>query len=341
MQAQLLDWYDRTARALPWRGTRDPYAIWVSEIMLQQTRSETVIAYWTRFLAQYPTIQALAAAPEQDVLKAWEGLGYYGRARNLRRCAQAITEAYDGLFPSDTVTLRSLPGIGEYTAGAVSSIAFGVRTPAVDGNVERVISRLRGIREDIGIPSVRRRLRAEADALVPSARPGDYNQAMMELGARVCQPVPRCPQCPISAFCDAYDAGDADTLPRKQRKAAQRVVPLGMALVFNAGRVLLYPRTEKLLQGLWSFPAAEGTQMPGDVQKTLAEHGIFAQYAGPLGEARHTFTHLIWDMRLLRFDAPSDACPEGWRWANRAALDALPLPTAVKAARTAADGLLA
>ncbi|MDL2319391.1 A/G-specific adenine glycosylase [Eubacteriales bacterium OttesenSCG-928-A19] len=333
LQSLLLQWYDAEKRDLPWRHTDDPYAIWVSEIMLQQTRAETVVGYWTRFMDRYPTVRALAAAPEQDVLKAWEGLGYYSRARNLLRCAQVVCAEHGGVFPADVAALRKLPGIGEYTAGAVASIAFGIRTAAVDGNVERVISRLRGIREDIGIPSVRRQLRAEADALVPPDRPGDFNQAMMELGARVCQPAPRCAECPVRQFCDAYEAGDADALPVKQRKAPQRILPRGVALVFHAGRVLLHRREERLLYGLWCFPGFDHAVSPAQVERALQALGITASYAETLGEVRHIFTHIIWDMTILRFDAATDACPEGWRWADAGALDVLPLPTAMRVAR--------
>ena len=340
MQIQLLQWYDQVKRDLPWRKTKDPYGIWVSEIMLQQTRAETVCGYWTRFMAQFPTVQALAGAPEQDVLKAWEGLGYYSRARNLRKCAQVVSSEYDGHFPADVDLLRKLPGIGDYTAGAVGSIAFGIRTPAVDGNVERVVSRLKGIREDVGIPSVKRHLRAQADSLVPEDRPGDFNQAMMELGARICQPAPRCSDCPVSAFCDACDAGDADALPVKQRKAPQRVVPKGVALVFHEDRVLLYQREERLLQGLWCFPGFDHDTDPASIERHLHKLGIHATYTADLGEAKHVFTHLIWDMTLLRFDASSPACPEGWRWANARELDDLPLPTAMKVARAKVGEIL-
>ncbi|MCL1964867.1 MAG: A/G-specific adenine glycosylase, partial [Firmicutes bacterium] len=333
MKKTLLAWYDGAKRDLPWRGTRDPYAIWVSEIMLQQTRAETVIAYWTRFLEKFPTVRALADAPEQEVLKAWEGLGYYSRARNLLRCAGAVCERHGGQFPQSLEALRKLPGIGEYTAGAVASIAFGLRVPAVDGNVERVVSRLAGIREDVGVPSVGRALRGRAAALVPPDRPGDFNQAMMELGARVCQPAPRCGECPVSAWCDAYAAGDADALPVKQRKAAQRVLPRGVALVFCGGRVLLHQREERLLRGLWCFPGFDQAINGKEVERCLRKLGVQARYVETLGHAQHAFTHLIWEMALFLFEADDDVCPEGWRWADRDALENLPLPTAMKAAR--------
>lgn len=340
MQKHLLQWYDLQKRDLPWRDTRDPYAIWVSEIMLQQTRAETVTRYWTSFLAQFPTLQALAAAPEQAVLKAWEGLGYYSRARNLQACAKVICAEHGGQFPGSVKALRALPGIGDYTAGALGSILFGLPVAAVDGNVERVVSRLRGIRADVGIPTVRRDLRAQADSLVPHNRPGDFNQAMMELGARVCQPVPRCAVCPIQAFCDAFDAGDADALPVKQRKAPPRVIPRATALVFHDGKVLLHRREEKLLHGLWVFPGFDGIETPEETEQQLAHLGITAHYRGALGEARHVFTHIIWEMTLFHFDAATPACPEGWRWADLSDLNALPMPTALRIAREKAVSML-
>lgn len=334
-------WYDATRRALPFRETRDPYAIWVSEVMLQQTRAETVIGYYRRFMEAFPTLQSLAEAEEQQVLKAWEGLGYYSRARNLHACARQVVSEYGGNFPQSIQALKKLPGIGDYTAGAVASIAFGVRTPAVDGNVERVVSRLMGIREDVGIPSVRRALRAEAEALVPEGRPGDFNQAMMELGARVCQPAPRCAECPVQSFCDAYAAGDADALPIKQRKAPQRVIPRGVALIRYEGRLLLQRREERLLQGLWCFPGFDGLDAGSEVAARLKRLGIDARFIGEIGNARHVFTHIIWEMTLLSFEAESPACPpEGFLWADRMVLDALPLPTAMKAAKEAGEKLL-
>lgn len=340
MQSFLLEWYDAAHRPLPWRETSDPYAIWVSEIMLQQTRAETVIGYYTRFLSQFPTVFDLANAQEEQVLKAWEGLGYYSRARNLKKCAQEVVANHSGLFPKDAASLKTLPGIGDYTSGAVASIAFGQQVPAVDGNVERVVSRLRGIREDVGIPSVKRHLRAEATAFVPKERPGDFNQAMMELGARVCQPVPRCTECPITQFCDAYDAGDADALPIKQRKAPQRIISRGVAIVLHGDQVLLHRREERLLQGLWCFPGTDDITDPKDIARRMAKLGLTLHYERPLGEARHVFTHIIWEMELMQFTAEASVCPPGYQWANLATLHALPLPTAMKAAKAAAEELL-
>ncbi len=337
---ELKKWYIRSKRDLPWRNTGDPYAIWVSEIMLQQTRAETVIPYWNRFIQLFPTVYALAEAPEQDVLKAWEGLGYYSRARNLRLCAKAVVQHHDGIFPRDPAALQALPGIGAYTAGAVASIAFSIPIPAVDGNVERVISRLMGIRENISVPSVHRMLRERAASLVPSDEPGIYNQAVMELGARICQPAPRCPQCPIASYCDAYEAGDADALPIKQRKTPQRTIPRGIALVIFQKKALLHKREERLLQGLWCFPGFDDCFSAGRVEEQLKKLEIDAHYWEVAGHARHVFTHLIWDMTFFCFQANSPKCPEGWRWADQDALNQLPLPGAMTAAKKVVEGII-
>ena len=212
--AALLSWYDRYARVLPWRGFHDAYRTWVSESMLQQTRVETVLSYYFRFLERFPTLSALAESDEADVLKAWEGLGYYSRARNLWKGAKQVMEQYGGVLPREPEKLRNICGIGPYSAGAIASIAYDIPVPAVDGNVIRVYSRLFGIRENVLLPAVRKEIEDTAAAIVPLDRPGDYNQAVMDLGATVCVPgTPDCARCPLSAFCDAFACGDAPDLP--------------------------------------------------------------------------------------------------------------------------------
>ena len=212
----LLPWYDRCKRRLPWRDQSDPYATWVSETMLQQTRVETVLSYYPRFMTRFPTVQALAEAPLEDVLKLWEGLGYYRRAQNLHRGAQQVVRDFGGQLPRTPEALRTITGIGPYTAGAIASIAFGVSCPAVDGNVIRVVSRVAGVREDVGIPSVQRRIAENAAAWVPQERPGDFNQALMDLGASLCCPgTPDCIKCPLASRCSALAEDDAELLPIK------------------------------------------------------------------------------------------------------------------------------
>ena len=331
----LLAWYDRHARTLPWRGIHDPYRTWVSETMLQQTRVETVLGYYDRFLARFPTVADLAAAPEDDVLKLWEGLGYYSRARNLHKGAKQVMDGHGGVIPSDAEALCKISGIGPYTAGAIASIAFDQPVPAVDGNVIRVVSRLKGIRENVGIPSVRRALEGEAAALVPKGRPGDFNQAMMDLGATICVPgTPACEKCPLQSECDAFAAGDAEDLPVLPRKNPPKVLDYAVCLIFSGERVLMRQRTEAMLRGLWVFPMLEGSyplrQLPGAVKKQTKLAVTEVQYAG---EAKHVFTHQIWQMKLYTMHVPEDAAaPAGCRFIPVAEMDKLAIPTAVKAA---------
>ncbi len=337
----LLEWYDAGHRELPWRRTRDPYRVWISEIMLQQTRAETAISYYERFLLCFPHVRALADAPEEDVLKAWEGLGYYSRARNLQSAARRIVSEYGGELPATSAQLRELPGIGPYTAGAIASICFGERVAAVDGNVERVVSRLWGVREDVSLPPVRRAIAAHAQSLVPPERTGDFTNAMMELGATVCVPgAPRCLMCPVRELCDACARGDAQDLPVKKKAKPQRVQHMGVAIVRCGGRVLLRQRAERLLGGLWVFPLFEDATQPEELSRALAEAGLQAAYDAPLGEARHVFTHIIWEMALHAFVCPNAPELPDCRWADAQTLRALPLPTAMKAARAAALRLL-
>ena len=244
LTAALLDWYDRCARDLPWRGFHDAYRTWVSEAMLQQTRVETVLSYYDRFLARFPSLAALADAPEEDVLKAWEGLGYYSRARNLWKGARQVMFEYDGVLPRDPEKMKKIQGIGPYTAGAIASIAYDVPIPAVDGNVIRVLSRIYGIRTDALEPETRKRIESLAASLVPQERPGDHNQAVMDLGATVCVPgTPDCARCPLSSFCDAFKAGDAADLPVLPKAKPQKVIPYALLIIRSGDRVLMRQRT--------------------------------------------------------------------------------------------------
>lgn len=331
----LLAWYDEHARVLPWRGIHDPYRTWVSETMLQQTRVETVLAYYDRFLQRFPTVEALAAADEADVLKMWEGLGYYRRARNLHRGAKQVMEEFEGVMPDSADGLRKIHGVGDYTAGAIASIAFDQPVPAVDGNVIRVISRLKGIRENVGVPSVKRQLTAETAALVPAERPGDFNQALMDLGARVCVPgTPSCEQCPLIDLCDACHEGDADELPVLPHKNPPQSIDYDLCLILSGNRVLMRQRTETMLQGLWVYPMVEGHHaektLPGILERKL---GLKVSDAEAAGEAKHIFTHQIWQMKLYVMQTDEQAAaPAGWRFVTLEEMNDLTLPTAVKAA---------
>ena len=336
----LLAWYDAHKRVLPFRGTRDPYRIWISEIMLQQTRTETVGAYYTRFLARFPDVFALADAPEQDVLKCWEGLGYYSRARNLHKAAKQVKDRYHGLFPADLDALRALPGVGDYTAAAVASIAFDLPAPAMDGNLTRVLSRFHGVRQDVGMPSVKRRLLDLAQADMPPVRCGDFNQALMDLGATVCVPgTPDCPRCPLRSLCDACRAGDAEDLPVKAAAKPPREVTMAVVLVTCQGKVWMIQRREALLKNLWVYLLAENAESNAEVEKNLKNLGIRAVYQGALGKARHVFTHRVWNMTLYHYAAETTECREG-RFVSLEEMRALPLPTAMRAAREQAENLL-
>jgi A/G-specific adenine glycosylase len=331
---RLLAWYRINKRAMPWRETRDPYAIWISEAMLQQTRVETVIPYWERFLTLFPDVHALATADLDDVLGAWAGLGYYSRARNLRAAARLIEENHGGKLPDDAEALQSLPGIGRYTAGAVASIAFDRPEPVVDGNVKRVLTRLLGIREDIGQPAVTERLWKEAGALVQGPHPGDLNQALMELGATICTPrAPRCESCPVSQFCSARAEGDAESLPIKARKKPARKVEAVAALVLRRGKALAVRRPSRgLLGGLWDLPGGDLT--PGEtpragLTRALRERaGLEISRASAIGVVEHVFTHRKLTLHVFRASTSTDRIRidgfAGHKWIAPGAIAALP-----------------
>jgi len=330
----LLRWYDEHARTLPWRGIHNAYHTWVSETMLQQTRVETVLSYYDRFISRFPTVEALAAAPEDEVLKLWEGLGYYRRARNLHKGARQVAEEFGGVMPCDVKELLKISGIGEYTAGAIASIAYDQPVPAVDGNVIRVVSRVRGIRENVGIPSVKRQITQAAAELVPQERPGDFNQAMMDLGATICVPgTPSCEKCPVAEMCDACREGDAEDIPELPRKNPPKEINYDLCLIFNGDRVLMRQRTETMLQGLWIYPMIEehhtAKQLPALVKRRL---GLPVADVQPAGEAKHVFTHQVWQMKIYTMQTTAEA-PDGWRFVTMEEMEALTIPTAVKKAK--------
>ena len=337
----LLGWYDRNARSMPWRGIHDSYKTWISETMLQQTRVETVIPYYNRFLLRYPTLASLAAADESDVLKLWEGLGYYSRARNLLKGARQVMESCQGVLPRDPVLLEKISGIGPYTAGAIASIAYGIPVPAVDGNVHRVYSRLFGIRENIRRPETRKKLEAIAASIVPGERPGDYNQAVMDLGATVCVPgTPDCSRCPLSAACDAFTAGDAADLPLFPEKAPPKVHRWTVPVLCAGNCILVRQRTESLLNGLWCFPMLDCS--PADAPSLLLKkYRIHAVAAGASLQARHVFTHLVWEMTVLPMEtAQSLPAPADYRWVSADELNSLAFPSAMSIPLQAAEKLL-
>ena len=311
--APLLLWYGQHKRDLPWRRDPTPYRVWVSEIMLQQTRIEAARSYYERFMAAFPTVQSLAAADEDTVLKLWEGLGYYSRARNLHAAAKRVTEEYGGECPSDFASLRALPGVGDYTAAAIVSIAFNLPEGAVDGNVMRLLSRLERCGESIAAPAYRKRVRAALRAMSPAGRCGDFTSALMELGEVVCTPgVPRCDQCPLSSLCAAHAAGEETLYPVMPPKKQRRVEERNVLLLLCGDKVALRRRPATgLLARLWEYP--DGPAPAG---------------AEPCGEAIHIFTHVEWHMQgyLCR-------CAEelpGYVWVTAEERAALAIPTAFR-----------
>ena len=323
----LLVWYRENARTLPWRSDPTPYGVWISEIMLQQTRVAAVLDYYRRFLEAAPTVADLAAMPEDQLMKLWQGLGYYSRARNLQKAARQIVEAHGGVFPNTYETIRALPGVGDYTAGAISSIAFHLPVPAVDGNVLRVAARVCGDGGDITTPAMKRKVTQALAQIIPLEAPGDFNQAMMELGATVCLPngAPLCERCPAAPFCRAFQEGRTGELPVKATKKARRTEARTVYLLFCQGRVALRRRGPRgLLAGLWEYPneLADGTDWP-------AAWGLAPAPLERLGAGKHIFTHIEWHMTALGGELDSAALPEGWVWADRQELrDIYAIPNA-------------
>ena len=331
--APLLAWYDEGHRDLPWRAVPTPYRVWVSEIMLQQTRVEAVRGYFDRWMQALPDIPALAAADEAVYMKLWEGLGYYSRVRNLHRAAVEVCEQYGGELPADYAKLLALPGVGEYTAGAIASIAFGLPVPAVDGNVLRVAARLDNDLTPITDAGYKKQTRARFAALMPADRPGDLNQALMELGATVCLPngAPRCADCPLQHLCLGCHHGNAAMLPVRAAKKARRVENRTVLLARCDTLVGIRRRPAKgLLAGLWELPALAGHLSPEETRAALAAQGWQVQKLLSLRPAKHIFTHVEWHMNgyYIELAAP----PDGLTFVSPAALRAdYALPSAFRA----------
>ena len=310
----LLVWYREHARTLPWRSDPTPYHVWVSEIMLQQTRVAAVLDYYRRFLETAPDAASLADLPEDRLMKLWQGLGYYSRARNLQKAAKQIMVNHNGVFPNTYEDIRALAGVGDYTAGAISSIAFGLPVPAVDGNVLRVCARLTGDGSDIAAPATKKRVTAALGAIIPLDAPGDFNQALMELGATICLPngAPLCDRCPAADFCTARREERTGELPVKAAKKARRIEARTVFLIFWEKKVALRRRPGRgLLAGLWEYPN-ELSPAPCPVEAAGLSDG-------PAG--KHIFSHIEWHMTAQIVEAASPELPEGWVWADRAALE--------------------
>ena len=310
-----MDWYRIHARDLPWRRTRNAYAVWISEIMLQQTRVAAAIPYYERFLGELPNVAALASVDDDRLHKLWEGLGYYSRARNLKRAAIEIVERFGGELPGSYEALLTLPGIGEYTAGAIASISFGEAVPAVDGNVLRVTARLFALETDIRDPAFKKEVRAKLLPLVPKDAPEVFNAALMELGAVVCVPngAPKCELCPIRDCCEAYRLGRTQELPvigvKKARRVERKTV---FALTRDDHLLGLRGPKTGLLAGMWRLPEAAGELTDAEAASWLGERGI-----RPVGELRfyerkHIFSHVEWHMRVCAAEVAAKELPEGW-----------------------------
>lgn len=329
----LLDWFSACQRILPWRENQDPYRIWVSEIMLQQTRVEAVIPYYHRFLQRLPNIQALADCPEEELLKLWEGLGYYNRVRNLQKAAKVMVEEYGGEFPRTWEQVRSLPGIGDYTAGAICSIAFDQPTPAVDGNVLRVLSRITDDHRDVTQNAVKQDFTEQLRQVYPQGRCGDFTQSLMELGAIVCLPngMPLCDKCPVREMCLGYERNTFLELPVKPPKKARRKEQRTILILYCQGKYALQKRPDKgLLAGLWEFPNLEGKYTKSQLSAWLKEQGMEPLEITAGEKAVHIFSHIEWQMSSFHIRL-ADPAPR-YAWADRKELEEIySLPSAYSA----------
>jgi A/G-specific adenine glycosylase len=335
---RLLAWFTHHTRDLPWRRERTPYRVWVAEVMLQQTRAETVVSYYDRFVNRFPSIQALADAPLEDVLRVWEGLGYYARARHLHAAAQEVTSVHNGQLPDTFEELLDLPGIGRYTAGAIASIIFGKDVAAVDGNARRVLCRTFGVHEDVTRPRIQRKLESLATKLLPSGQAGTFNEALMELGATICTSrAPRCEDCPWRTLCQAYTQGDPESLPKRRPRQQVPHYDVAAAVTLRDGRVLVAQRNvDDMLGGLWEFPGGtckEGETLPECLTREMQEElGVNVKVEKPLITIEHGYTHFRITLHSFRCHLVSGdlRCLDcaAFRWVTPTQLDTLPMSVA-------------
>lgn len=332
---RLLKWYIRHARPLPWRRTQNPYRVWISEIMLQQTQVETVIPYYTRWLKKFPTVTALADAPLKEVLALWEGLGYYSRARNLHKAAQKVMAEHKGRLPRTVAELRTLPGIGPYTAGAIASIAFNANAAVLDGNVKRVLARVFNLTDDVKSMAGEKKLWALAESLTPPDRAGDYNQALMDLGATICRPQnPTCLLCPLLGVCEAQKLGLQEERPVARKKPPTPHYDVTAGIIRKNGRALIAQRpTDKLLGGLWEFPGGKvkaGESLPDCLRREIREElGIEIEVGEQAMTLKHAFTHFkitlhVFEARWVKGQARAIEAAD-FKWARLAELAAYPM----------------
>lgn len=336
IETPLIEWYQKNGRDLPWRHTRDPYRIWVSEIMLQQTRVEAVKPYYARFLDALPDVYALANAHEEQLLKLWEGLGYYSRVRNMQKAAQTVVSQYNGVFPADLNKLRKLTGIGDYTAGAIASIAFGISAPAVDGNVMRVIARLTGDDRDIFDPALKKEYTKLLEPYVSKNDPSAYNQGLIELGATVCLPkgLAHCAECPLSKECTAFRQQLVEKIPAPKQQKPRKIDERTVLIIESDREVLVEKRPNKgLLAGLWQLPSLDGHLDEKQVLEAAKSMGLDVLRIEPLLSAKHIFTHIEWHMIGYRLHLSGlSEIPRGMVAASFGDLESnYPLPSAFSA----------
>lgn len=320
----LVEWFDEEKRDLPWRHTKDPYKIWVSEVMLQQTRVDTVIPYYNRFIESFPTLELLAEAPQEYLLKHWEGLGYYSRARNLQAGVREVLENYGGIVPDNRHEISKLKGIGPYTAGAILSIAYDKPEHAVDGNVMRVLSRVLNIHEDIAVPKTKKIFEEAVEELIDPSHASSFNQGLMELGALICTPTsPKCLLCPVREYCTAFNEGDPQSLPIKTKKTKMKHITYDVFVcVDTEGRFLMEQRPEDgLLANMWQFPMIEHSEQ-SDVF-LAKQYNIQVKEQQEIITFKHIFSHLTWHINsiLIRCDVTKNG-----KWLTREQIELLPMP---------------
>ncbi len=340
LQVALLKWYDRVKREMPWRRTKDPYLIWVSEIMLQQTQVKTVIPYFERWVKEFPTIQALAGAPESRVLKLWEGLGYYSRARNLRKAAQLVIDQFNCEVPNSLKEIMTLPGVGRYTAGAILSIAYEKKVPVLDGNVKRILSRFFRLNENGGSAASLELLWKKAEEILPGKRTGDFNQALMELGATVCLPSkPGCLFCPLQIDCQARANGEQHIYPPSKPKTMSKKIEVSAGVIWRGGKVYIQQRLKDgLMADLWEFPGGkiESKESPEEClnREIHEELGVEIQIQAKLMTIKHSYTKFrvtlhVYKCRLLKGKIKAVSCQQ-WKWVDPSLLPQFTFPAANK-----------
>ena len=329
----LVEWFKQEHRDLPWRHTKEPYKIWVSEVMLQQTRVDTVIPYYNRFIEKYPTAQALAYAPEEELLKMWEGLGYYSRARNLQAGVKEVVETYGGKVPDNRVDISKLKGVGPYTAGAILSIAYGKPEHAVDGNVMRVLSRVLNIDEDIALPKTKKIFENAVMELIDPNHTSAFNQGLMELGALICTPTsPKCLLCPVRDYCTAFHEGDPSSLPVKTKKVKTKSIDYDVFVIRDEkGHFLMEKRSaDGLLANMWQFVMVERVANEDSLAKVEQQYGLLVDKQGavPLVHFKHVFSHLKWEIESYLIDCQNggEVLPEGAAFFTKEQITELPMP---------------